>query len=138
MAGKSRMHSASCFACALIGAGFQFIGSNLAGMPNAAAQSGSSFSLRVDVDLVTIEVIALDKKGKPVRNLKKEDFQLYEDGKKQEILSFDEVNGDSRISSLGITPLIESGLHRGKTVLILFDDSTIPQRIHRKIARFRR
>ncbi len=102
------------------------------GMPDAAAQGEGTFNIRVDVDLVTIEVVALDKKGKPVPNLKMENFRLYEDGKRQEILSFDEVKGDSAISPLGILPLGERGLHRGKTVLIIFDDSTIPQQYLKK------
>src|SRR5882672_3224429 len=54
-----------------------------------AAPQGST--LRVDVDLVTIEVIAQDKKGAPMLGLKKENFKVYEDGKQQEIMSFDAV-----------------------------------------------
>jgi hypothetical protein len=52
----------------------------------------------VDVDLTTIEVAAPDKNDNPVRNLKKEDFQLYEEGERQEILSIDEVRTGSAIS----------------------------------------
>ncbi len=95
------------------------------GLPCATAQSDSSFKLRVDVDLATVEVMAFDKKGKPVRNLKKEDFQLYEDGKKQEILTIDEVNAESESSSLGASPIDENRSRRGKTVLIIFDDGSI-------------
>ncbi len=91
----------------------------------AAAQSGRSFSLRVDVELVTAEVIVLDKKGKPVSNLKKEDFRLYEDGKEQEIISFDEVTAEPGNPSPGLASMEEDDLERGKTVLIIFDDSTI-------------
>ena len=39
-----------------------------------AAPQGST--LRVDVDLVTIEVIAQDKKGSPMLGLKKENFKV--------------------------------------------------------------
>ena len=99
-------------------------------LPKAVAQSDSPFKLRVDVDLTTIEVVAMDKKGKPVHNLKKEDFQLYEDGKQQEILSIDEVNAESGTSSLGASPIGENASPRGKIVFIVFDDSSIaPQYI---------
>jgi VWFA-related protein len=90
-----------------------------------SAQSGSSFSMRVDVDLVAVEVTALDRNGKPAHDLKKEDFRLYEDGKNQDknqdILSFDEIKGESpaRMS------ILEDGVHSGKTVLIVFDDNSI-------------
>jgi VWFA-related protein len=45
--------------------------------------------IRVSTELVLVNVVARDKKGNPVRDLKKEDFTLYEDGKKQEISTFD-------------------------------------------------
>ena len=94
----------------------------------AAAQSGGSFNMRVDVDLVAIEVAALDKNQKAVRNLKKEDFTLYEDGKKQEILSFDEVEGQAATSPGQVPLMDQAGQHRGKTVMILFIDSSIAPR----------
>lgn len=94
-------------------------------VPGAYAQSEDGFKLRVDVELVTVEVSALDRDGNPVRNLKREDFELYEDGKKQEIISFDEVNAETEISSLGASPIDESTGRQGKTILILFIDSTL-------------
>ncbi|HTY64302.1 MAG TPA: VWA domain-containing protein [Acidobacteriota bacterium] len=91
----------------------------------AYAQSEEPLKVRVDVETVTVDVIALDKNGDPVRNLKAGDFQLYEDGKEQEILSLDEVNAQSGSSALGV-PLLGGGQQlRGKTVFIIFDDSSI-------------
>ena len=91
MAGKSWSVLLLLCLC-FVGLAFNSTVQSLSGVTAAAAQSDSSYRLRVDVDLATIEVTVLDKKGNPVSNLKKEDFQLYEDGKKQEILSIDEVN----------------------------------------------
>jgi VWFA-related protein len=45
--------------------------------------------IRATTELVLVNVVARDKKGNPVRDLKKEDFTLLEDGKKQQISSFD-------------------------------------------------
>ena len=45
--------------------------------------------LRATTELVLVNVVARDKKGNLVRDLKKEDFTLLEDGKKQQISSFD-------------------------------------------------
>jgi VWFA-related protein len=99
-------------------------------LPRAAAQDDGSFRVRVDVDMVTVEVMALDKKDQPARNLKAEDFELYEDGKKQGLLSLDEVSAESGNSALGISPIGGRSLHRGKIILIIFDDSDIaPQNI---------
>jgi hypothetical protein len=72
------------------------------------------------VDLVTAEVSVLDKDGNPVRNLKRDYFELYEDGKRQDILSLDEVQADAKQSSLGASPLDEVAPPRGKFVLMLF------------------
>jgi VWFA-related protein len=51
-------------------------------------------SIRVTSELVLANVVVRDKKGNLIRDLKKEDFTLYEDGKKQEISTFDFENVD--------------------------------------------
>ena len=89
----------------------------------AAAPQGST--LRVDVDLVTIEVIAQDKKGSPMLGLKKENFKVYEDGKQQEVMSFDAVTDKSDEPMPTSLKDIDDSNRRGKVVLILFDDSNI-------------
>ena len=45
--------------------------------------------IRATTELVLVNVVARDKKGNLVRDLKREDFTLLEDGKKQQISSFD-------------------------------------------------
>ncbi|MCI0388215.1 MAG: VWA domain-containing protein [Acidobacteria bacterium] len=44
--------------------------------------------LRIETELVQIDVVVTDKQGKLVRDLKRVDFELFEDGKKQEITHF--------------------------------------------------
>src|SRR5438445_12398608 len=46
-------------------------------------------AIHVSTELVLVNVVARDKKGNPVRDLKQSDFTLYEDGKKQQISTFD-------------------------------------------------
>ncbi len=50
--------------------------------------------IRVTSELVLVNVVVRDKNGDLVRGLKKEDFTVYEDGKQQEIRSFDFENVD--------------------------------------------
>ena len=45
-------------------------------------------TFRSGVELVTIDVVATDRSGKPVHNLKASDFELFEDGKTQPIKTF--------------------------------------------------
>jgi VWFA-related protein len=100
----------------------------MTGIPGAVAQEASPATFKVDVELVTVEVNALDKQGNHVPSLKKEDFQLYEDGKKQEIVSVDEVVEKSDNSSLGMSPLDDGNVPNGKTVLIIFGMGSLDQR----------
>ena len=44
--------------------------------------------LRFDTDLVSVDVTAIDTEGRPVRNLRPEDFKVYSDGVEQPISFF--------------------------------------------------
>lgn len=44
--------------------------------------------LRIDTDLVSVDVTAMDSLGRPVRNLRQEDFKIYSDGVEQQIAFF--------------------------------------------------
>jgi VWFA-related protein len=44
--------------------------------------------IKIDTDLVPVDVTVLDSQGRLVRNLKKEDFKLFEDGAERPIASF--------------------------------------------------
>src|SRR5262249_44108685 len=54
------------------------------------------YKFRVESQLVLVNVVARDKSGKPVTDLKREDFTVLEDGKPQKISSFDFENLDSK------------------------------------------
>ena len=63
--------------------------------PDSAKESESSlsFTLKVPVNTVLVHVTVTDKAGKPVADLTVDDFKLYEDGKPQEIQSFEIESG---------------------------------------------
>jgi Ca-activated chloride channel homolog len=69
--------------CLLILAGSVF----LLSQENKRIQDEPS-TLRINVDLVNLFFTVSDSKGQLITNLKKEDFQVEEDGKKQEISRF--------------------------------------------------
>jgi Ca-activated chloride channel family protein len=66
-------------------------------LPNAPANTGSTrdsgFSLKVTSRLVDVGVVAFDKKGHPVTDLKAEDFEITEDGRKQTVRYFSAGDG---------------------------------------------
>ncbi len=87
-----------------------------AGAPSMAQQTGQAESrIQVTSELVLVNVVAHDKKGNLVRDLKKGDFTLFEDGKKQEISTFDFENVDE-LTTAGAAEATVSGV-TGGTVL---------------------
>lgn len=54
--------------------------------------------LRFDTDLVSLDVTAIDAEGRPVKNLRQEDFKLYSDGVEQPISFFqiEQRQGEAR------------------------------------------
>src|SRR4051812_48662630 len=59
------------------------------------AKDASSYTFRVNSDLVLVNVVVRDKRGAFVRDLKRDDFVIQEDGKAQQIQSFDMENPDA-------------------------------------------
>ncbi len=57
--------------------------------------SQGAFTLKVQTEIVLVNVVARDKQNKPVQDLKPEDFTVLEDGKPQKVLSFDSENLDT-------------------------------------------
>ena len=53
-----------------------------------AAQDDAEEVLRIDTDLVLVDVTVTDVRGRPVRNLRPEDFKLYEDGEARPVSFF--------------------------------------------------
>lgn len=61
------------------------------------ADSRPSSTIRIDTDLVTVDVTAIDKNGNYVRDLRPEDFQIFEDGKPKK-LDFFAVTDETTLS----------------------------------------
>jgi VWFA-related protein len=55
------------------------------------------YRLELNTSLVTVEVGVYDRMDKPVTNLGKDDFRVYEDGVEQPVRSFTPVSGGYRI-----------------------------------------
>jgi Ca-activated chloride channel homolog len=69
---------------------------------------------RIDTDLVLLDVAVIDQSGKPIMNLNKEDFSVFEDKVKQPIESIDRVDAPL---SLGIV-IDTSGSMRTKLQIV--------------------
>ena len=73
----------------------------------------SGYSLSVSTRLVNVDVTAFDKNGRPITSLRKKDFVVYDEGRKQTLQSFSQVSGASSIAgspSTAATPVLYSNL----------------------------
>jgi VWFA-related protein len=52
-------------------------------------------TLKVSSRLVDVGIVAYDKKGHPVKDLKAEDFEVYDNGRKQEVRYFSQFAGET-------------------------------------------
>jgi VWFA-related protein len=66
------------------------------------------YRVHVTSELVLVNVVVRDKKGNLVRDLKKDDFTLFEDGKRQAISTFDFENVDE-LATAGAAEATTSG-----------------------------
>ena len=69
-------------------------------------QPGST--LTVTSRLVVVDVVVTDKSGKPVTNLGKDKFVIYEDGIKQTVKDFDPPSGHMMPTGSATTPVVNS------------------------------
>src|SRR5260370_157022 len=63
--------------------------------PPAKNNPQGLYKFKIESELVLINVVARDKQGKPVTDLKAGDFTVLEDGKPQRVTSFDFDNLDT-------------------------------------------
>src|SRR5262249_53546949 len=66
------------------------------------------YRMHVTSELVLVNVVARDKKGNLLRDLKKEDFTVTEDGKRQDISTFDFENVDA-LTTAGVAEATVTG-----------------------------
>lgn len=76
--------------------------------PATAKPFQEGYALRATTELVLVNVVARDKKGNLIRDLKRDDFTVLEDGQKQSISSFDFENVDA-LATAGAADATVSG-----------------------------
>src|ERR1051325_1595570 len=72
----------------------------------------------VNVNVIEVPVTVVDNAGNPVRGLTRENFELYDQGKKRDITSFDKIDFGATESVNAISPLNPAAR---RTFLLLFD-----------------
>lgn len=67
----------------------------IAALPEAPAAAASNFTLHMTTRLVDVELLALDKKGRPVQDIRPGDLELDDNGRKQTVQSFHAPNSSA-------------------------------------------
>src|SRR5688572_11236898 len=84
---------------------------------------------RATTNIIQTDVTVLDRDGRPVRGLTIDDFELYEDGERLEILGFAEVNipdhDDAPAWLRDTAPDVRSAV-TGRVMVLLLDDANMP------------
>ena len=62
---------------------------------NAPQSQESGYSLKVNARLVDVNIVVYDKKGHPVKDLKPENFEVYDTGRRQEIRFFSQLSSQA-------------------------------------------
>src|SRR5215510_11384193 len=95
--------------------------------PAQKKQNEDDITVRVDTTLVTVPVVAMDRGGKFVPGLTKEDFHIYEKGVEQEITFFLSAEEPITVAlMLDVSDSAESHLEEIKDAAIAFVDQLRP------------
>ncbi len=96
-------------------------------------ENAPPFRIRVETNLVTVPVVVRDKDGRPVGNLERKDFQLFDSGKLQEITGFRVERANPKAAAPGTpasapatTAVVSPTVAPQRFVALFFDDFHMP------------
>jgi len=88
-------------------------------------------SFPTEVEVITVDAVVVDKDGRPVTGLTRDEFRVLEDGKPQEIVSFEpyergEPRGEDEVAPPAIATNERGTELRGRAFALLLDDVFTP------------
>jgi VWFA-related protein len=107
------------------------------------SQQKRDFTIRVNVDEVQIDAVVVDKKGRQITDLTAEDFEIYQDGKRQDVTSAIYINNHrdasgvisdspalSRRAPQGSTHMLSADKAKQSMIFVIDDRSMNFQNVH--------
>src|SRR5437762_5307217 len=88
------------------------------GQQNPTAPSQAT-AIRKTSEEVLLDVVVRDKKGRPVNNLKPEDFQIFDNGEQKQIIAFRLVQGGEAVAAGGARTQLDP-LRQVRLVTMIF------------------
>jgi VWFA-related protein len=98
--------------------------------PQQAAGVEDEDVVRISANLVQVDAVITDQKGKQVTDLQREDFEIYEDGRPQKITNFSYVSNEPA----ALQPSVASAVPRDKNAPPVPSARLRPEQVRRTIA----
>src|SRR5258708_6478122 len=86
--------------------------------------------VKISTNLVQVDAVVNDKSGKPVTDLKADEFQIFEDGRQQKITHFSYVVADSSIPA----PATKRTKQEDRNAVVVPSFTITPEQVRRTIA----
>jgi VWFA-related protein len=122
---KSRLAFALCGCVLWLACSATSLGQSNSASSGKLPEKKQDMTVRVAVDEVRIDAVVLNWRGRQITDLSADDFEIYQDGKRQEIVSCTYVNdyvppGERKASLISTTAPSREDIRR--TILFLVDD----------------
>jgi VWFA-related protein len=105
----------------------------LALLPGALAAQPSPLSETLDVRLIEFDAIVTDRKGNPVPGLGPDDFELFENGRRQEITNFSEYRDGEDVTLEAAEAFEPAVPSQRRTIVVLVDAFRLGSAERRKL-----
>lgn len=101
--------------------------------------SEPSFTEEIEVSVVNLEIVVTDKKGEPIKDIRRDEIEVLEDGRPVEITNFYVEEGATEASpaAAGEAPAVRSLDQRLSLVVFVDDINMEPQNRNRMLGRVR-
>jgi len=98
--------------------------------PNPPPKSGDDDVVRVSTTLIQVDATVLDRNGKPVKGLTANDFEIYENNKRQQITNFSFVE----LAADKSTEPTVAKTNRNSLPVPSVPNRLLPKQVHRTVA----
>ena len=98
-------------------------------MPPSTASDAGAFTLHATTERVNVNLLALDRKGQPVTNLRRDEIQLFDNGRLVPLATFQQSSTDTTTQTTVPTDEftnVASSAPPSDTLILLLDDSHLP------------
>ncbi len=99
-------------------------------LPSSSTGDAAAFTLHASTERVSVNLLALDRKGKPVTDLRREEIQLFDNGRLVPLTTFQQTATIAATAPVSVPEeqFTNAAVSQGaaNTLILLLDDSHLP------------